>query len=1401
MSRLKCYHTKRLEIMLLAFVIATQLTNLNSFGQETLNDSKPFEEVRLLVKKYCHECHSNEVAEAEINFQNWKNEEFARDQIPELQRFYEIVRGSQMPPIDSPQPTDQERKKLADWSKQLLLDEARKYAGDPGPVVLRRLSNAEYNYTIQDLTGVESLDPTKEFPIDGAAGEGFTNTGNALGMSPALFQKYLDAAKQISEHVVLLPSGISFTEQTTARDRADDYIQRIQDFYRRHTIDSGKTAVNLQGIKLTTNTSGRLPIHSYIKATLDYRELPNRKEISIADFARSRNLSPKYLRVLWEHLSNGQSDQVSNLSLKILQIRDVWKSASPDESEKVSNLIIAWQNQLWKFNVVGQIGRSNGPKSWQEPVNPIIKRKEFRLPTPKNGTADVTLSLKSEAVFSENESWTNWIRPRLTGGGKPDLLLRDLKDLVANGESLRNKMLADTTRCLQAADEIQKWMKSNTANPNRINAELDFETKIRSTAKRLDLDLPIFKIWLDYLDIAISKPVEVTGHFTKTERNSNGHTFINGWGTGATPSVIANSSDNEVRIPGISKPNSVVVHPSPDLFAACGWQSPVTSEVTVSADIADHHPECGNGVEWILKHQSGRRVTLLWRGEIATAKDAVMKEKKVRVKKGDLISFIVGPRQRNHSCDLTQVNLRINSPKTNWDLAADVSANILESNPHSDRHGNKDVWHFYQGNWSDALNGLISNSPIPKGSDLDQWLTSNSGDQRSSLATKIGQLVSTKASDETTPANRELIEQIRNLVDPFTNAAKLPAIRPDNRFLRGPNGKNDLNENLFSQAGELIKFDIPAQLLAGRELVVSAEIASESATAAQTLHVDFQPIQAAVAGEVCVSNETARDKLTESFNDFRRLFPAAICYPKIVPIDEVVTLTLFHREDQFLKDLILSNNEIIELDRLWDEFLFVTQAPFKKQIALEQIHQFATQDRSDLVPQFKALFPVYEKQAKAFQDLQRSYEPVQLASAISFADKAWRRPLIEKEKLALQTFYKKLRDQELSHERSIKLLVARILVAPDYIYRREVPHAGEEFSPVTDLELASRLSYFLWSSAPDDRLIKMATNRTKNREEQLSNRSVLTGEAKRMLSDSKIRRLAVHFACQWFHVRDFDTNDDKNEKVFPEFRGIKKDLYEETVLYFENLFRENGSVLEIVNSDHTFVNDRLAKHYEITIGNSGSATANENSWKKISGADAKSRGGILTMGSFLASQSGASRTSPILRGTWISETLLGERLPKPPADVPVLPDAVPADLTARQLIELHSSAPQCAKCHARIDPYGFALESFDAIGRIRKTKVDTQTTLVDGTKINGVDELQTYILNQRRDDFLRQFCKKLLGYALARETQLSDELLILKMMNELKQNDFRFWAAVETIVNSEQFRNVRDQNYVRKQAH
>jgi hypothetical protein len=286
--------------------------------------------------------------------------------------------------------------------------------------------------------------------------------------------------------------------------------------------------------------------------------------------------------------------------------------------------------------------------------------------------------------------------------------------------------------------------------------------------------------------------------------------------------------------------------------------------------------------------------------------------------------------------------------------------------------------------------------------------------------------------------------------------------------------------------------------------------------------------------------------------------------------------------------------------------------------------------------------------------------------------------------------------------------------------------------------------------------------------------------------------LATEFAAQWVGIRGFDQHDEKNEKLYPEFAGLRSAMYEESIRFFEHAFGNNARVLDLLDADYTFVNSKLAGFY----GFSGSGVAGGSSgWWRVDGVKRRGRGGILGMASLLSKQSGASRTSPVLRGNWVVETLLGEKLPKPPAGVPVLPDSETDTngLTVRQLVEKHRQVAACAVCHDRIDPFGFALEGFDAIGRSRQKDlagrpIDTSVVLPDGSRFGGIGGLRDYLLTKRRDQFTRHFCRKLLGFALGRSVELSDRPLLDRIQDDLKANDYRLSVLVNAIVTSRQFR-------------
>jgi hypothetical protein len=1332
-------------------------------------------EIRPLLQRHCSACHSEKRAEAEIDLDQFATYADVRRSPRTWQKVLEMLDSGQMPPKDAKtKPTDDERLRLRTWVRSYLKAEARATAGDPGPVVLRRLNNAEYTYTIADLTGVD-LKPAREFPVDSAAGEGFTNTGQSLVMSPALLSKYLDAGKEIARHAVLLPDGVRFSTSTSRRDWTNEILDRIRALYREYSDSQGATRVNLQGIVFNTNDGGRLPLEQYLVATLAERERLEQGKTTIDAVAKNRRLSPKYLGLLWTMLHEKSPNPLFDT------IRKRWSAAKPGEEKSIAADVNVWQNALTRFQSVGHM------KSWMVPVSPIASRQEVRtkVPTPEKGN-DVTLYLIAgdSGDGSENDIVV-WQEPRFVIPGRPDLPLRDVRAFVQQLAAKRKQVFASTAKCLAAADEA-----------SRLEGKVD----VAKLAKTHGVDPDDLSGWLNVLGIgSVSSPKLdlLAGKMT----TAGGYDFVKGWGKSETPLILANSSERHVRVPGNMKPHGVCVHPSPTLNVAIGWRSPVTGNIRLEGKVTHAHPECGNGVAWSLELRRGSIRQRLAMGVAQGSKEFKFGPiEKFAIQKGDLISLVVGPRDGNHACDLTDVELGMKSEGKDgleWNLNKDVSADVLAGNPHSDAHGNSGVWHFYTEPVKDAEIGVI-----PGGSLLAKWLGSN-GEDRAKRAEELQKLLTNGPPGDAKHPDAVLYRQLSGLGSPLfagVRQTSSPApVKDASDIGVDPTifGKHPANgkvgeASLCVRAPSVVAVQLPADLFAGTDFVatgvldptngkegsVQLSVAMRKPETGSGLRSDV-PVLA-------VEKSESTKKWERAFGEFRQLFPAALCYTKIVPVDEVVTLTLFHREDEAFCRLMLDDTQKAQLDRLWHELHFVGHDALTLVDAFNQLMEYATQDSNP------KLFEPYRKpildRAAAFRKELVDAEPKQLQSVIQFASKAYRRPLRDSEAQELRGLYQRLRSQELPHDEAIRLTLARIFVSPAFLYKLESSPAGTKAAPASDWELATRLSYFLTSSTPDQLLLDAAANGKLREPDQLA------AQAARLLKDARIRRLATEFACHWLHVNGFDSLDEKSEKHFPEFVKLRGDMFEESVRFFTDFFQSDASILSILDADHTFVNESLAKFYGIP-----SVTGPE--WRRVDGVRKYGRGGILGLATTLAKQSGASRTSPILRGAWVSETLLGEKLPKPPKDVPRLPeDEADSGKTVRQLVEKHSSDERCAVCHTRIDPYGFALEGYDAIGR-RRTKdlgerpIETNAKLKDGTEFDGIDGLRNYLLTKRRDTFVQQFCRKLLGYAIGRGVQLSDEPLLEEMQQKLERNGYRVSVAIEAIVRSSQFREIRGREF------
>lgn len=394
---------------------------------------------------------------------------------------------------------------------------------------------------------------------------------------------------------------------------------------------------------------------------------------------------------------------------------------------------------------------------------------------------------------------------------------------------------------------------------------------------------------------------------------------------------------------------------------------------------------------------------------------------------------------------------------------------------------------------------------------------------------------------------------------------------------------------------------------------------------------------------------------------------------------------------------------------------------------------------------------------------------------------AYRRPMTEAEVEELLRFYRRGRSSG-DFESGIELALRFVLASPQFVFRFEAESpdvAPGDVYPVSDLDLASRLSFFLWSSLPDDELLTVAEGGG------LREPAELEAQVERMLAHPRSTELVRNFAGQWLYLRNLD-GVAPDPATFPDFDdNLRQALRRETELFFESILREDRSVLELMTADYTFVNERLARHYGIP-GVYG------DRFRRVRVTD-ENRRGLLGHGSILTVTSYATRTSPVLRGKWILENLLGTPPPPPPPDVPDLEDSTATQsLSMRERLAEHRKNPACASCHARMDPLGFALENFDAVGRWRTwgadgKVIDASDTLPDGTAFSGPAELREALV-ARPYAFVETLTKKLLTYALGRGLEHYDMPVVRDIVRQAAAQDYRFSVLISAIVLSDPFR-------------
>jgi hypothetical protein len=403
----------------------------------------------------------------------------------------------------------------------------------------------------------------------------------------------------------------------------------------------------------------------------------------------------------------------------------------------------------------------------------------------------------------------------------------------------------------------------------------------------------------------------------------------------------------------------------------------------------------------------------------------------------------------------------------------------------------------------------------------------------------------------------------------------------------------------------------------------------------------------------------------------------------------------------------------------------------------------------------------------------------------NLARRAYRRPVNAEDIAPPMQFYKQTRDAKGDFDAGVRAGLARILASTSFLYRIEQDAAGVQAGtahPVNDVELASRLSFFLWSSIPDQTLMDLAVAG------KLRQPGVLAAQVRRMIADDRANALVGNFVGQWLQLRNLESKVAPDLLMFPDFDdNIRKAFRRETELFFGYILRENRSAMELLSADYTFVNERLARHYGIS-GVYGTR------FRQVKLTDPNRRG-LLGQGSILSLTSVATRTSPVYRGKFVLATFLNTPPPPPLPNVPALEEAAKgakaAPKTVRETLELHRSSPVCASCHRIIDPPGFALENYNSVGQWReKTEngapIDAAGVLADGTKVNGPVALRNAILS-RPDAFITVLTERIMTYALGRGVEPSDMPVVRSIVKKAGQSNYRLASIVQSIVESAPF--------------
>ena len=737
--------------------------------QENVGHRQQFAELVPVLQTFCHDCHSTSEQAGDLDLERFSSFADVQQDLATWRKVIEMVEAGEMPPDDQPQLSEAERLRLTRWSQELIDTAIRARAGDPGRVVLRRLNRSEYTYTVRDLTGVQ-FDPAREFPVDGAAGEGFTNTGDALAMSPALVQKYLAAGKEIASHAVLLPDGFRFSAETTRRDWADEILQQIRLIYARHTSGQSDTSLLDQwraDPSKSTENDGRIDLTRYFRVLVDRRdELLSSRDCLTEELAETENVNLKYLRRLAELMIADDSG-----SALLSELRRRWRRATAEDVSALVAYVGQWQEQLWSFHPVGHLGLV---QRWQQPNDPQPNSLKLRhafassnksakpneQPAENTRAADKVLRLiVTDAGDGSAGDQVVLHQPRIEFKNRPGILLRDVPVITRSIQQAISVETARTDQYLSAIDELPESTQT-----------------IKQLAEERDLDANLLAGWAEYLGIRGQTTPVISGHFAKRLSHVGGHEALNGWATDDLPVLLANRSEAPIRHTTLTVPaGAVTVHPAPQQEVVVAWQSPLDGHVRIEGKVADTDDQCGNGVAWRVEGQFKGATKVLASGSIDNAGEQTFAlTTPLRVRPGDTFFLVVNARDQDHVCDTTHIEWTIHETNSGdpdravtvsdqrvWDLAADTVPDLLAANPQADAHGHPEVWHFLVRKPTPVP---VPADAVPRDSVLDRWRTAvlqrQSPEQRSRLAAAVRDALTAENGQELSAPDRVLQEQL-----------------------------------------------------------------------------------------------------------------------------------------------------------------------------------------------------------------------------------------------------------------------------------------------------------------------------------------------------------------------------------------------------------------------------------------------------------------------------------------------------------------------------------------------------------------------------------------------------------------------------------------------------------------